>query len=405
MRATAVATVALAAAATTASAARITDVQCPAKCASDLDCSLNGVCNTGTGTCTCDTAWTGACCTALNLLPVALNSSYRHPLTSTWGGNIIVDAASGTHHMWIAEMAPAGVGGDPGAGSCGLTTWSSNSQITHVTSSSLEGPYARQEVVLPIWSHNPIVRLFNESDGSQTYVLYHIGSGSGGAPGDGYCGKNATSPCGEQSFDQCEVDTCVAVPGYACSSGYCSGDALADGDCGADIAEPTLNGCSSYAECAPLAAAACAATSGCVSFGLSQAWGFGKAKLFSAGKGGLTPNSQWTTWVANGHDNDMYARARAEGRWPVPPPAVAADGSCTLQVAASKSSAGPWTPITNVTINPCAGNNPSPWLAPNGTVFFVATDDNMGLWRAPSWRGPYELVTTGACGGGEDPSL
>lgn len=29
----------------------------------------------------------------------------------------------------------------------------------------------------------------------------------------------------------------------------------------------------------------------------------------------------------------------------------------------------------------------------------------MGLWRADSWQGPYTFVTSGACGGGEDPSL
>ena len=29
----------------------------------------------------------------------------------------------------------------------------------------------------------------------------------------------------------------------------------------------------------------------------------------------------------------------------------------------------------------------------------------MGLWRADSFAGPYTLVTRGACGGGEDPSL
>ena len=29
----------------------------------------------------------------------------------------------------------------------------------------------------------------------------------------------------------------------------------------------------------------------------------------------------------------------------------------------------------------------------------------MGLWKADSWKGPYTLVSSGACGGGEDPSL
>jgi hypothetical protein len=62
----------LAALCSAAYALRVTDVQCPAKCASDLDCSLNGACDSGSGRCTCLPAWTGPCCTSLNLLPVTL---------------------------------------------------------------------------------------------------------------------------------------------------------------------------------------------------------------------------------------------------------------------------------------------------------------------------------------------
>ena len=307
-------------------------------------------------------------------------------------------------------MAPNGTGGDPGAGSCGLTTWGSNSQITHVTSATGPlGPYARQEVAVGVWSHNPLVRLING-----TYVMWHIGDGSGSKPSDGFCAANGTSPCGEQSFDQCGAAPCIQVPGYTCQAGYCSGDAAGGGgvrgDCGADLAEPALGACDSYAACAPLAAAACAVTPGCVSFGLSQAWGFGKAKLFAAGSGGLTPNDQWSVWVqtGHGHSTDMYARSRLEGRWPAPLPRPAragGAGGCTLDLHVSASVHGPWTPYRNVSINPCGGNNPAPWVHPNGTVYVVFTDYDMGLWSAPSWEGPFELVTTGACGGGEDPSL
>jgi hypothetical protein len=87
----------LAAVVAMASAARVADVECVPKCVTDLDCSLNGVCKGGS--CLCDAAWTGPCCTALNLLPVPTAApGYRHPNTSTWGGNIIV--ANGTYHMW-----------------------------------------------------------------------------------------------------------------------------------------------------------------------------------------------------------------------------------------------------------------------------------------------------------------
>ncbi len=94
--------------------------------------------------------------------------------------------------MLIAEMAPKGNGSDAGAGSCGLTTWGTNSQITHVSAARPEGPYARANIAVPMWSHNPLVRLMPDG----TLVLYHIGSGSAGGlpPLAGYCGQNATSP-------------------------------------------------------------------------------------------------------------------------------------------------------------------------------------------------------------------
>jgi hypothetical protein len=128
------------------------------------------------------------------------SGGYNHPSTSTWGGNILLNASSGAYHMWVAEMKPA----DPatGAGSCGLTTWASNSQITHVSSPALGGPYARQEVAVEVWSHNPIVRA--APDGA--LVMWHIGSGGSAAnstPPLGYCARNGTSPCGEQDFDHC----------------------------------------------------------------------------------------------------------------------------------------------------------------------------------------------------------
>jgi len=399
-----------------------TDCSTSVGCQSDLDCSLNGICNTGTGVCTCDNGWTGKCCSYLDFQPAKVEGSYRHPNTSTWGGNIIY--ANNEYHMWIAEMAPAN--NVTGSGSCGLTTWGSNSQITHVSASSMDGPYIRQEVAVGIWSHNPIVRL--QPDG--TYVLYHIGGGSPpnnpNPPGQGYCNQTGTSPCGEQSFDQCEdpCQTDTPIPGYTCYNGYCSGD-LENGNCGNDIAEPTLN-CDSYSTCAVAAAQACANTTGCVSFGLCSEWGFGKAKLFSAGSSGLIPNSQWAMWIQNGkiEDNSQYYiddKGISRGQHPtfdmfnreqyhVPLSSVAPnynpiDGSCTIGMHIANSTNGPWTPYTNATITPCGYNNPAPWVHPNGTVYFVATDQNMGLWRADSWQGPYTLVTTGACGGGEDPSL
>ena len=322
---------------------------CPAQCSSNLDCSLNGVCSSG-GACACDAGWGGRCCGQFDFAPVdyaATGGGYQHAQTSTWGGNIIRNASTGRYHMWIAEMKPAGA---DGAGSCGLTTWALNSQITHVSADAVGGPYAREEVAVSVWAHNPIVR--QAPDG--TYVLYHIGTGAASAnatPPKGYCALNGTSPCGEQSFDHCgppPASPCknTSVPGYDCLPDACQG---AGGNCGVTLAEPVL-ACGSpptWQACATAAAAACAATPGCAAFAMSNEWlGLNHAKLFARGVG-ATPNAQWTAWAA----------AAA---------APASAGSCTLNMHTAPSTAGPWTPYRNATISPCGSNNVSPQQAGGG---------------------------------------
>ena len=97
--------------AASASAGRVEDVECVAKCETDLDCSLNGACKGGV--CLCDAAWTGPCCSALALLPATVQASgYRHANTSTWGGNII--NVDGMNHMWFVYGMCAGNGGGLG---------------------------------------------------------------------------------------------------------------------------------------------------------------------------------------------------------------------------------------------------------------------------------------------------
>ena len=62
------------------------------KCKDDSDCFLNGKCNTNTGNCTCNTAWSGPKCDILNLLPATKNTGYNASDTnnnkkiSSWGG-------------------------------------------------------------------------------------------------------------------------------------------------------------------------------------------------------------------------------------------------------------------------------------------------------------------------------
>jgi len=55
-------------------------------------------------------------------------------------------------------------------------------------------------------------------------------------------------------------------------AGFCSGDPALGGDCGADIAEPSLACNGSWTACVPAAAAACAANPQCNAFGMSSVW-------------------------------------------------------------------------------------------------------------------------------------
>lgn len=379
---------------------------CTDTCSHDLNCSLNGVCTNGL--CVCDPGWSGHCCGQLSLLPVDYASSgggYRHNLTSTWGGNILTVDSGKTYHMWIAEMKPNGTGGDPGAGSCGLTSWQSNSQVTHVVSTSPLGPFKRADVAVPVWSHNPVVRAMPDG----TFVMYHIGDGSTANPAT-YCAANATSKCGTQTWDKCDVASpcdIINIPGWTCHPSTCSSghqneyiETGPNADCGADLGEPTVPCNGTWPDCAPLIATACATTPGCESFSMSSAWeGLNKAKLYHSGTSALVPNSQWVTFVKDTATSEkrLYASKERDSLQPHKE-TVASDGSCTLQMHTAKSINGPWTSFSKATITPCGSNNPAPWVHPNGTVYIVFTNGNMGLWRAASWQGPYTFVTSGACG-------
>ena len=66
-------------------------------------------------------------------------------LTSSWGGSVLLDAATGTWHMYSAEMV----------NDCGIGYWTPNSRIVHATSSHVEGPYTRVGVVEAPFAHEP----------------------------------------------------------------------------------------------------------------------------------------------------------------------------------------------------------------------------------------------------------
>ena len=137
----------------------------PPPCASELDCTLNGVC-LPTGACLCDAGWGGPSCAALKL--GVTDPSLGHPWGapgSSWGGLPVFDPVGGAWHLYYSQME----------GGCGLGAWGTNSRIVHAQGSSPLGPFEDVDVVQPAFSHN--AQAFRTPDG--TWVVWHIGCAQG----------------------------------------------------------------------------------------------------------------------------------------------------------------------------------------------------------------------------------
>lgn len=143
-------------------------------CSTDEDCNLNGVCKNGA--CDCVSFWGGADCGVVQFKPV---SAQTHgallPVAgaSHWCAGALSDG-NGTWHLYSALMARH----------CGLSTWQSNSVITHATAAAPEGPYFAEEGVLGWFAHNP--KPARAPDGS--WLVFHIGCG-----GDAGTPRNCTN--------------------------------------------------------------------------------------------------------------------------------------------------------------------------------------------------------------------
>lgn len=110
------------------------------------ECSLNGQHIDGVG-CMCTPAWKGQNCTLLNFRPSNPDSGYRQIGSqvnrSSWGGGGWYDDAAGVWFMWVSELA----------GSCGMATWTSNSQTVRASAPDPLGLYTREGVQFPVWTH------------------------------------------------------------------------------------------------------------------------------------------------------------------------------------------------------------------------------------------------------------
>eukprot|EP00045_Choanoeca_perplexa_P006899 m.60168 g.60168 ORF g.60168 m.60168 type:complete len:414 (+) comp13840_c0_seq3:275-1516(+) len=136
-------------------------------CTSDLDCQLNGECNTAAGTCSCDKGWTGDDCGTLNLNTTAHVMYGYTPTsnTSCWGGGPpTYDESTGKYGMLVTEMA----------GHCGMSTWGRMSQSVLAVADSVEGPYTHEKVVVGTESHNTI---YAYSEVDKTHLMYTIFEG------------------------------------------------------------------------------------------------------------------------------------------------------------------------------------------------------------------------------------
>lgn len=99
---------------------------------------------------------------------------------TTWGGNIIYDNTTATHHMYVSRMS----------NDCNLVDYQKNSRIDHaVSTTGPTGPYTFHDVAIPTFSHNaaPIVL----PDG--TYAIFHVGAGTGLADGGDNCTANSSA--------------------------------------------------------------------------------------------------------------------------------------------------------------------------------------------------------------------
>ena len=155
-------------------------------CTTDLDCSLNGLCVSGS--CACDAAWLGADCSTLALLPSARGDGDCDPslngtavgYTTTWGGHPVV-GDDGVWHAHVAEMALH----------CGMCAWGSQSQVAHYVAASVTGPYARRDLAVGAFAHNPVVvRTPAGTPNNASFIMFHIGIGcdSAGAHACNYTG-------------------------------------------------------------------------------------------------------------------------------------------------------------------------------------------------------------------------
>ena len=96
-----------------------------------------------------------------DLLPLQVTDGYINPDAASWGGRPIF--SGGKWHLFATEIAHR----------CPLILFMNNSAVIRAEASVPQGPYTRQEVVLPPFHHNPQI-VGPTPDGY--YLLFSIGN-------------------------------------------------------------------------------------------------------------------------------------------------------------------------------------------------------------------------------------
>ena len=135
-----------------------------AACATDLDCSLNGVCDASSGACACDAPWTGAACAQLafaTTTPASGKSLYNaSDVRNTWNGPIV--AAGGLFHLFV-PLYPQGSLGTP-------------TSTLHGVAASVTGPYDwASRPQLPLADENPAFVVYVDAATSKTVYSLWLG--------------------------------------------------------------------------------------------------------------------------------------------------------------------------------------------------------------------------------------
>ena len=152
-------------------------------CLSDEDCSLGGVCDNSTWTCSCDVWFTGENCRYLNLQrPLDTNAGTCGPQFDnyfSWGGRTVLPqpGTGGNYSAVVSFMCRHET----------LGAWTTASSDVRFTSPSPAGPYswgAEQcdgEIctpTVPPWAHNTVVIDNPLADPSERFQIWHCGDSS-----------------------------------------------------------------------------------------------------------------------------------------------------------------------------------------------------------------------------------